>query len=373
MKKICLVNFESMFLQNKTGVGICAEHVVQGLIKGKADFRIAVPFNDGNTITDSKRSCNRWAGKYIKIGKNVPDLWRKKLPIECIFGWFPIYFMNTGMYRSILPCKKIAWVHDMMPFIYPEYYDKKRMDFHKDFFSRLKYADYIVATSKTTKKDIIKYCGFPAEKIKVLYNGIDSSFFEDVPIKIKNSRIDYEQDYLLYIGDMRGNKNLLNAIKGFEKYLHDTGESLHFYLAGNQKFEYQKLLQYVSEHHLEKNVFFLGYVSDAEKRMLYRRAKALLFVSEYEGFGIPIIEAMASRTVVITSNVSSMKEIAEGYAFLVNPYSIDEISHAIEGLKDEKACGDMCEKAYLYSQKFRWDRRAAAFVKFLKKCGDGSK
>lgn len=354
-----------MLVKNKTGVGYCQEYVIRQMIKNDCSFEIVIPADEKKYIDESKKYHNKWIKNYLKVGKEIPSHWRRHLPIEFSFGYHPLYFMNTGMQHTVLPCKKIAWVHDLMSVIYPEYYDASQKKFQDEFLKRIKYADYLVATSKTTKSDIIKYCNITANKIKVLYNGIDDSFFEDKGVEPIDSDIDFAKKYLCYIGDMRGHKNLMNAIKGFEKYTFSAKEEVYFYIAGNQNYEYPKLLKYVKEHGLKEKVLFLGYISDNEKKVLYKKAWALLFVSEYEGFGIPIIEAMASKTAVITSNVSSMKEIAEGYAILAEPTSVQSICEAIAQLEDEEKRSQLVEKAYQYSKKFQWSKRAQEFVKLL--------
>lgn len=368
-EKVCCINFGAMLLEHKTGVGICQENAILAMMKVQIEVDVMLPLEDSDSSANAKRKWNHWiANRICKPKELLSPEWKQYVPIELYYGYHKVYLMNTSMYRSILPCYKIAWVHDMMAKIYPNNYSAKDMAFHKVFFNNIKYADLIIATSKTTKRDIMKYCNITSEKIEVVYNGIDNAFYDNADqFTGKNDNIDFSKRYLLYIGDMRKNKNLLNAIKGFEKYLEESGDDCYFYIAGSKRYEYARLRQYTEGKGLENKVIFLGYVSDEEKMSLYRNAYALLFVSEYEGFGIPIIEAMASKIPVITSNVSSMKELATGYGILVDPYKPEEICQGILSLYNADFRYKLINQAYLYSMKFSKNRFEQKFIRIISK------
>ena len=236
----------------------------------------------------------------------------------------------------------------------------------KYFYNRCKKVDLIVTVSESTKKDVIQYLGIDRDKIKVVNCGIDTNKIKKTNmIEKTGNKIDFCEKYLLYIGDMRKNKNLINAIKGFE-CAKSKDDKLKFYIAGAKKFEYDKLKKYVSEHKLEKDVIFLGYVSDEEKEQLYSFAFALLFVSEYEGFGIPILEGAAYGTPVITSNTSSMNEIAEGYCLTVNPYKKEAIGNEILKLNNAELRKKVIERQNKLLLKYTWDNSYKQFEEALK-------
>lgn len=355
-----------MLLENKSGVGVAQEYVIKELIKQYYLPQIMLPGDDRDAAFNAKQKYNGWLKKYIiNTKESLPVRWNSILPVECYYGFHSVYLMNTSMYRSIHPCVKIVWIHDMMTKIYPQNYSRKDMEFHQVLFSNIKYADLVITVSETTKQDVVRFCNISPNKIKVIYLGIDECYRNDTKSEHKGERIDYTKKYVFYIGDMRKNKNLLNAVKGYERYLTSSGDECYFYIAGNKRYEYAHILRYVKEKHLDEKVLFLGYVTDEEKMQLYRRAFALLFVSLYEGFGIPIIEAMASRTPVITSNASSMKELAEGYGVLVNPCEIEEIGHAIETLNDRGYREEIINRAYKYSKKFNWKQTGSEFGKAI--------
>ncbi len=362
-KHIFIASFTSVFKEKKTGVGICQEQIVRAFHEMGIDFQISAPKND--IYVKRYLIQNPWIKEHVVYEREIGWIsFLKKPPIELVFGYQPVCFA-AARYRYLLPCKRMVLIHDMMTMRYPEYYTQSDLDGHGRMFRLAQKAQLIFAVSQTTKKDIIRYLHIPPKRIKVVYNGIDECFFRSKTQKI-SSNIDFDRDYYIYIGAMRKNKNLINAVKGFETYLMETGADVYFYIAGSKSHEYITLQSYVdSKPLLRKRVLFLGYISEEEKVQLYRQAKALLFVSEYEGFGIPIIEAFASRIPVVTSNCSSMKEIGEGHAVLVDPFSPKSIA---EGLKMAENCKkDLIEKNYQYAKQFTWRRVAEKYYKAILK------
>lgn len=366
--EVCLIGFESLLVKNKTGVGVCQNQVVKALIKQNIKFKIAIAGGDFNSRQLITKPYNAWIRDHIVIGREFGFSDKtEKVPVELSYGYYPVLLMNDRMYPSILPCRKIAWVHDMMSMIYPQNYTEESLRQHQILFHNAKYASGFIATSKTTKRDIVKYLHIPPEKIKVIYNGVEEKFYSNAQDSaLPQSEIDFAQPYYLYIGDMRKNKNLINALKGFERYLSQTNADCYFYIAGNKKHEYASLKKYAeNSDQLKNRVVFCGYVTEDEKMALYRRAKALLFVSEYEGFGIPILEAMASGTPVVTSDCSSMKEVAGNAAVLVNPHNVTAIADGLKKLDDEHIREEMVLKGARRAQEFTWERATKKFCQLL--------
>lgn len=369
-KGIFFVGFAPIFSENKTGVGICQECLLKGLHNCGVRFYVAV--NRRNIKMKKYVAKNPWLKEHLSYEKDLSYekeiQWAKffgKRPIELVHGYRPICFVAHPAYYHIFPCKQIVWIHDMMTMRYPEYYTKENLKNHAMLFRSAKKAQAVFVVSHTTKEDVVRYLHIPPDRIRVIYNGIDNRFFEGKVDDVQ-SNIDFSKKYYIYIGSMRKNKNLINAIKGFEIYLTESKQDVYFYIAGGKSYDYSILKGYVdSRSSLKDKVLFLGYVSEEEKVLLYRQAKGLLFVSEYEGFGIPIIEAFASRIPVVTSNCSSMKEIGEGHAVLVDPFSPKGIA---EGLQMAENCKkDVIEKNYQYAKQFTWRRVAEKYYKAILK------
>lgn len=258
------------------------------------------------------------------------------LPIEFFFGSSDVYFCDGLIPITLHKKKKIAVIFDLMVKIYPQNYSLIRKIYLNFYFRRCKKADYILTISQTTKNDIIQYLNIPQERIYVGYIGYETAAQENAIIKdSKISNLMLQVRYAFYIGDMRKNKNLINAVKSVE-YANNQGIELYFYIAGAKSDEYSSLHDYVEKHSLNNRIQFLGYITEEEKARLYKNAFALLFISDYEGFGIPILEAAGYGIPVITSNRSSMKEIAENYSILVDPHDVKEIAKSFELIMDNR-------------------------------------
>ena len=188
--------------------------------------------------------------------------------------------------------------------------------------------DLIFCISETTKNDIVKYYHIDESKIINCYCGVDETDY--IGDDIENKYIDKNEKYFLYIGDMRKNKNMFNMIEGFFLYCEkniDANEML--YIAGKKGEEYINLKKMIDKSVYKNRVRFLGYISENDKSYLYKNAEAILLLSFYEGFGIPVIEAMRHYKPIITSNCSSMREIGEGAAILADPSDVTDIAKKI--------------------------------------------
>lgn len=352
-----------VFKEKKTGVHIFHQNILKEYIKrnsSKSFFITAFTYSKEKYKSDPLFSFTYFRSRLIEIALYF-------LPIELFFFKSDVYICDGFIPYTYYPSKKVAVVHDLMVKIYPENYKWIMKLYLCYYFYNIKRADAIIAVSETTKKDIIKYLHIAPEKIYVVYNGLG---FKKFKLEKERVKFSYQRKYLFYIGDMRKNKNLLSAIKGFERYIQNESDSeMYFYIAGNKKDEYNKIYDYVKGKKIEERVKFLGYVTEEEKILLYKNAFAFLFVSCYEGFGIPILEAMFYELPVITSNCSAMKEIASNAAVLVNPEDIQEISYAIRRLNDLKTRLLYIDRGKKRVKKFTWRNSYKQFYKVLQEIG----
>ena len=263
-------------------------------------------------------------------------------------------------------CRYIITVHHLSWLYYPERFT---------FFNRLVFtfflprsirnADKIIADSYATKKDIIKFFKVPSKKIKVIYLGIDDGLYT-----LKKDREDQEKrtevlhkynlpdKYILSIGSLLPRKNVVNIIRAFHE-LRKKGREEKLVIIGKKAWLYEQIFNVIKQFNLKDDVIFTGYVDDKDLPCLYGSARLLLFPSLYEGFGLPILEAMASGCPVITSNVSSMPEVAGDAALLVNPNSVREITEATKLIMtDKRQRENLIEKGYDQVKKFSWEKTA---------------
>lgn len=336
MKTVCFLNGHLILREHKTGVHYFHEIVTRKIAQLDKSYRISVAFfdHDGEHTSLMRKTNNKWVEEYSRICRRAPRILSYLLPIEMFFGKNDVYFCDGLFPHTFFKSKKICLVHDLMVKIYPQNYSILKRIYLELFFSKLKKADAIVCVSETTKKDIIRFYGVDPEKIVVCYNGIDEKQGYPSTLKLDDNSIDVTKNYLLYVGDMRKNKNLINTVKGFlmnvERY---NNNDLYFYIAGKKNGEFESIKKIVESSPYGNQVKFLGYISDGDKMKLYLSAKAIVLLSYYEGFGMPIIEGIQYGKPVITSNCSSMKEIGEGIVLLADPNSPEDICETIHKIQ----------------------------------------
>lgn len=292
-------------------------------------------------------------------GKFAP-LWRmrgmvkdlKKQRIQLYHGLsneVPLKIQHTDV-------KTVVTIHDLLFKRFPQQYKAiDRSIYNGKFKYACEYADRIIAISEATKQDIIHYYSIPPEKIEVIYQSCHERFMQtrsDSTVQSVLSKFGLPTDFLLYVGSIIERKNLLGIIQAMERL--PASLRLPLVVVGGGKGYYRnKVKAYITSKRLQEKVFFIR-PNTKELTVLYQQAAVFLYPSFGEGFGIPILEALFSKTPVITSNVSSLPEAAGPGAFLVDPADVDAIAHGIEGiLNDEEFRNQMVEKGYLHAQQFR--------------------
>lgn len=364
--KVNFLTGSLMLRKHRTGVHLFYENLVNEIKKCNKDWDLKV-----SCYSSEKEISNQFPEyreesyyKNLFFSSKIVRIISYFLPIEFFFGTSDIYICDGLIPLTLKRSCKVAVIFDLMVKIYPQNYSKLKKMYLNFFYKRCQKADCIIAASETTKKDIVRFLKIDESKIRVIDLGF--SFKTQGTIDKQSTEQDnmLNKKYMFYIGDMRANKNLLNAIKGIQIAIKKCPQ-LCFYIAGAKTNEYAKLYSYVLEHGLDSNVFFLGYVSETEKYQLYSNANGFLFVSNYEGFGLPILEAAACEVPVITSDCSSMKEIAEGSSILVNPHSPNEIAEAIDKLNDKIFRQKVVNKQKILLQKYTWSNTYLQFTEVI--------
>jgi glycosyltransferase involved in cell wall biosynthesis len=279
----------------------------------------------------------------------VPQLKQDKLDIfHGLSHEIPI-----GLNRSKI--KTIVSIHDLIFKTNPDTYPAiDRFIYDKKWAYSCKNADAIVAISESTKADIIKYYDVNPDKISVIYQPCQPLFYQ---MQAVESALKIQQlyplpnDFLLYVGSIQPRKNLLNLIKGYA--LLQKSEQIPLVLVGNGGKHKRQVQQLIASLKLEKNVVWLENVyNNHHLQAIYQLATALIYPSFYEGFGLPVVEALLSKTAVITSKVSSMPEAGGEAAWCVNPHSIEEIRAAVEEiLSDEMDRKRRVELGFEFAQR----------------------
>ena len=219
----------------------------------------------------------------------------------------------------------------------------------------IKRASHIIAVSKHTKNDLIQYLKIPDDRISVIYNGIDHSIFKPYNIKM------LDKPYILYVGSERPRKNLSRLFEAFAKL---KGEFPELKLAkvgipGRTKEYRRETMRKLDSLGLTGDVIFVEYITELDLAYYYSSAALMAYPSLYEGFGFPLLEAMACGCPVVTSNTSSLPEVVGEAGIMVNPYDTDSLAQAMRRvLTDKKLRDDMVRKGLEQAKRFSWEKAA---------------
>jgi glycosyltransferase involved in cell wall biosynthesis len=266
---------------------------------------------------------------------------------------------------GFLPLKSkvpsLAVIHDInfehqtqgIPFFAAKYY--------KRYFPKYAAkASKIATVSRYSKNDIIKHYQITPSKISVVYNGINESFgpiTEKEKIAVRKKYTD-GNPYFIFVGSLLPRKNLCNLLKAFDAYKKTDQSDTQLVVVGSKLFKANKIFRTYDKMNSRQDVHFIGHLFAKDLHRVMASAKALTFVSFFEGFGIPIIEAFACEIPVITSDTSSMPEVAGDAALLINPHSVEEIQQALHKIDDESLQKKLIEKGNKQKIKFSWNKTA---------------
>jgi len=248
---------------------------------------------------------------------------------------------------------------------FPQYHERyKTVYFKKMIRSSLTRADKIISVSYSTTKDIIS-C-FPQtdrRKISTIHNSAAEVFHpcaDRAEVKRQTQPYALPDKYLLYVGTLEPRKNIIGLLKAYSALDRSLRDAYKLVIVGKKGWHYADVYKYVEEHGLNDRVVFAGYVAEEVLPFVYNGASLFIYPSFYEGFGIPVLEALKCGLPVITSNLSSMPEIAGQAAILIDPNRSEEIAGAIARvLGDEKYAGEMRRLSLAQARNFSWQKCAA--------------
>ena len=284
---------------------------------------------------------------------------------------YDVFFTPTHYIPRFAPCKRVVTIFDLSFIHFPESFTKidlwKLSNLTK--FS-IKDANHIITISQFSKRDIINQYKVDKDKITVAYPGFNSNIFFPVDLpKIQPVLEKYHirGNYIIYVGTIQPRKNLVRLMEAVSKI-----EGLNLVVVGKttgpgrQGWMYEDILQAPKKLGIEQRVIFTGFVPNKDLAVLLNGAVAFIQPSLWEGFGIPVVEAMACGVPVIVSNVSSLPEIVGKAGLLIDPYSIDQIEQAIRTvIADKKLRSKLSKLGLKQSSKFSWQKMARVVLKAL--------
>lgn len=275
-----------------------------------------------------------------------------------------LYHATHYVLPAFVPCRVVVTIHDIIHLLYPDYLPNRlallyarRMIPHS-----ITRSDQIIVGSKNTKADLMDYFDVQSQKIRVIYYGVEDAFRRHLPTEDIDrwmKTLELERPYILFVGNPKPHKNLDRVVQAYAKARELRSFDAPLVCVGAREGSDFKLRQRAIQLGIGDHVRLLGHVAQEALPAIYQGATLLLYPTLYEGFGLPVVEAMASGVPVITSNTSALKEVAKGYGHLVNPLDIDEIAGAIAHcITDSDHRHALAKLGLRRAQDFEWQRTA---------------
>lgn len=275
-----------------------------------------------------------------------------------------LYHATHYVLPFYVPCRAVVTIHDIIHLLYPEYLPNRLAFFYAERMIRhgLHRGDRIITVSHNTRSDLRDYFGIQGRKIEVVHNGIEDDFRRLLSDEERRRRLDaleLEDGYVLFVGNPKPHKNLVNVVKAYARARHTQEFDAPLVCVGDREGMWRSVRQRAEQLGIADHIRFVGHVDQNVLPAVYQGARLFVYPTLYEGFGLPVAEAMASGVPVVTSNTSALKEVAAGYAHLVNPLDVDAMAEAIgRCMTDEDHHKSLSTAGLRRSQDFDW-RRAA--------------
>ena len=312
----------------------------------------------------------------VKI-KHFPfSQYNKFLPFAYSHMLITAYLMKEGLnlFHSPItslpltyPKKSIVTVHDLAIYKNPSWFPGQIFSTKLLVPQSLRKADRIIAVSQSTKKDLKEIFNISDKKMRVVYEG---AVVNKIPVKNKNldslTKFKIGPKYILFVGTLEPRKNLVSLIHAYKIFLdaNPSNSAYQLVLAGSKGYKNEDVFSAIRSLRLNKQVKYIGYVTQNQKIDLLKKAYCFAFPSSYEGFGLPVLEAMALGTPVITSNVSSLPEISGQATLLINPEKEQDIANALKKIvNNDKLREAMKKRGLLQANRFSWERCASETLK----------
>lgn len=359
------VDLRSLHSKNITGVEYFTTEVLEPLLTSDKTNRYLLYYNafqpkqfEQFHFINATYKQTRWPNRLLNLLFKIFS-WPT---IESLTGEQGTVLMpNPNMIAMRSTTKLILVVHDLSPILMPEMYSWKARLWHKfiNIPKLVKRADKLIAVSGYTKQALHTELGAPLDKITVAHLGVDHERFRpDLDVAVQRSvrnRYSLPGEFLLYIGTIEPRKNIERLIEAFEQ----AEISADLVLAGKLGWRADQIMEKIRKSPKGRQIHYLGYVSEEDKPALLKLARAFVWPSLYEGFGLPPLEAAAVGTPVLVSSVTSLPEVLADSALLVNPYNVSEISRGMEVLLNEETLREQYIKRGLdRAQKFDWVKTA---------------
>ncbi len=353
------IDARSLTTENKAGIGIYTNEIINN-INSEVLLISHKKINKNNNF--KRDSIKTKTIQFPFYRWKIEKFWENTVLISLAnqsnidIYWGPRFFIPPR-----LKIKSVATIHDIAFTKFPNIVSKKQFKYFDSLIrSSVKNSDHFISVSETTKIDFCEYYNVNPEKVSVIFNGFNKYFSTKIPeyeiLQVKNTfRI--TGDFILFLGTLEPRKNLARLIKA---YLNSNAFKLKIplVLAGKMGWLQKDLMKTINPLINSGDIILTGYLNIKQLKALYESCMFFAFPSIYEGFGIPVLEAMASGAAILTSNNSSLGELFAKTAHLVDPFSIDSIAEGIDKLLDCDYRDQLVKNSQLYINQFSWQTSA---------------
>ncbi len=376
------VDIRCLMDKERTGVGEYTYELLNAVFKNTDKHQFFLFYNSNKDVSNNLPEWNQENVHFV--GTKYPNkilnllLWLKMVKLDGIIIskfqnfkilkldiWFSPNLNFTNLSKKV---KHIQTVHDLSFEFLPECFTGKQRLWHWFLNPRkqCQKANIILAPSESTRQDVVNKYGIVDNKIQVLRPGLSSDInYQVADNKSGEVREKYNlpEKYILYLGTLEPRKNIESIIQAYKMNYELGIKNYELVIVGSKGWKNKELLGLIEN---TPGVKYIGYVAKEDKQILYSLSSLFVFPSLYEGFGLPVLEAMSQGVPVITSNRTSLPEMAEHSAYLVNPYNIADIAEAMkEILENEELSKLFSERGKKQAEKFNWGKTAEEFLNLL--------
>ncbi|OGD65732.1 hypothetical protein A3F08_02940 [Candidatus Berkelbacteria bacterium RIFCSPHIGHO2_12_FULL_36_9] len=362
----------SKAVNEAAGIARYTENLTENLIKSYSYDQFFLYFNFMRGEEEKKEKIKSLIGQSKNVSYKIYHIpgWIKErvfsLPVSFTRSWVKnsdlVHATEFLSFDNGLKIPQILTIHDLTMIKFPKHRGSESIRHGKMLKKAAQNADYIIAVSVATKKDIVKLLHINEEKIKVIYNGKDNVFkphkITEKEKKYLTEKYKFALPYILFLGTIEPRKNIANLLLAFDKFAHKNNK-YYLILAGKKGWNTKEIEKVYKGMEYKNRVRFLDYVEQKDLPLIYNASDLFCYPSLYEGFGLPVLEAMACGTPVLTANISSLPEVGGSAAGYVDPKNTDEIYQAITKiLLNKNLLRKMKTEGIRQAKKFSWAKCA---------------
>ena len=356
----------------RSGMGQYQYHLLKHLLEiDQKNFYHLYAFNFRNRkrFKEIKFPAKNYKIQILPIPQRLIILWwmmmRRPL-FNRLIKKCDVYHLSEICIPPVKKAKTVAFIHDLTTILFPQHHKKSNIFLHSRRFKAIRKVDAILTNSESTKKDIVEHLKIKPDKIFVTHLGADERFrlmkeSEVIPV-LKKYKL--KKPYILFVGTLEPRKNVKTLIQAFNQLKQSHRIPHQFVLAGQKGWLYKSIFKAIESSPYKSDIQYTDYVKDTDLPALMNGAEVFVYPSFYEGFGLPVLEAMQCGVPVITSNISSMPEVGGGASLYINPESADELAEKIYSvINNPDFQKELSKKGIERAKQFSWEKCARKTLK----------